>query len=449
MQNQHRRRKIFLLSMGIMLVFASAFPWRMWISLQKDLRIPEGENFYVNIASPLTVQVKGDRNGILTLNGTPISTEASRFNLWGPLRFGAGSLGSVNLEFRLFGLIPLRQLTVNVLPGRKLIPGGHSVGIKLHSEGVLVVGYHLVKGGASAASPAGDAGIREGDVLISIDGIILQDAGQVAEIITRKGAGRSMLFVIKRDGRTLEKRVEPIICRETGRARIGLYVRDSAAGVGTMTFYDPVTQIYGALGHVISDADTAQPITIRDGQIVKANIVGIREARRGFPGEKTGIFQEDQDILGSIEKNTTFGIFGRLTRLEAVEGSMTEPIPIALMSQVKPGPAEILTVIDGESIERFQIEIQRVYAQSRPGDKGMIIRVTDQRLLEATGGIVQGMSGSPIIQDNRLAGAVTHVFVNDPARGYGIFIEWMVMESGLLEGAPDFSLADLRRQRAV
>lgn len=436
MKNQHGRQKLALFTMGLMLLLAAAFPWRIWLALQNDLRILQGENHYVNISSPLTIHVKGDKDGILALNGQPVSGQGSKLNLRAPLTFSAQGLGSVNLEFRLFGVIPLRNMTVNVLPEKMLVPGGHSIGIKLHSDGVLVVGHHLVQGRNAAASPAKDAGIEMGDVIMTIDGVRLEDANQVAELIAERGSSKDTLqFEIRRGDRLLVKDVNPLLCKETNRKRVGLYVRDSAAGVGTLTFYDPDTGFYGALGHVITDVDTNQPIEVRDGQIVKANIVNIKAARRGQPGEKTGIFQEGRDLAGSIEKNCLFGIFGRLTSMEPQAGSVTTPLPMALMGQVEVGPAEILTVVEGTTIERFDIEIQRVYNQSRPSDKGMVIRVTDERLLETTGGIVQGMSGSPIIQNGRLAGAVTHVFVNDPTRGYGLFIEWMVMESGILGAA--------------
>jgi len=432
-KNLSRRQKLALALLSFLLLLAAAFPWRIWLNLRPALRILEGEKHYVNIGSPLSIYVRGDRDGVLALNGIPISLRSSKINLRDPLLLSAQGLGSVNLEFRLFGVIPLRELNVNVLPEKKLLPGGHSIGIKLHSEGVLVVGYHLVQGAQEAASPAKEAGIEVGDTIVAIDGIRLLDANQVAALINRPEAeGKEAHFEVKRRGQLFIKEFKPLLCQETGRFRVGLYVRDSAAGVGTLTFYDPETMIFGALGHVISDVDTNQPIEVRDGQVVKANIINIKAARRGYPGEKTGVFQEEQDIAGEIKKNNEFGIFGRLSRMADVPGSYNQPIPIALMSQVVPGPAEILTVIEGENIERFHIEIQRIYQQTRPGDKGMVIRITDKRLLESTGGIVQGMSGSPIIQNGSLVGAVTHVFVNDPIRGYAIFIEWMIAESGLL-----------------
>jgi len=428
------RRQLALVTLGFMLLIFTAFPWRFWLSLQSELRLLEGDYHYVNIASPFSVYVRGDKDGVLALNGEPVSHRGSKLNLRSPIQFSAQGLGSVNLEFRLFGVIPLRQLTVNVLPEKELIPGGHSIGIKLHSEGVLVVGHHQVQGPDRTCSPAQEAGIEVGDVILAIDGVELQDANQVSQIIRERWVKKEKLtFNVKRNSNRFTVEVQPLMCLETHQPRIGLYVRDSAAGVGTLTFYDPETKIYGALGHVITDLDTNQPIEVREGQIVKANIINVKAARRGYPGEKTGIFQEDEDIEGTIEKNTMFGIFGRLTRKQAVKGEMREAIPMALISQVETGPAEILTVVEGTTIERFEIEIQRVYRQSRPGDKGMVIAITDERLLAETGGIVQGMSGSPIIQNGRLVGAVTHVFVNDPTRGYGIFAEWMVQEAEILD----------------
>ncbi len=431
MKNRHGKQSLIVSGILLLIIVAAAFPWRIWVNLQTDLRLLEGGQHYVNIASPLSIHVKGDKNGVIALNGVTVSQQASKLSLRAPLILSAQSLGSVNLEFRLFGVIPLRQMTVNVLPEQKLMPGGHSIGIKLHSEGVLVVGHHLVRGKSASASPAKDAGIEIGDVILAIEDVELQDANQMAELIANYGSpGKVLTFSIKRGQQEFKKYVEPLLCQDTKRYRIGLYIRDTAAGVGTLTFYEPNSNVYGALGHVITDVDTNQPIVIKDGQIVKANIVDIKAARKGQPGEKTGIFQEDQDIAGKIEKNGIFGIFGTLSKMEA-GGKFNKPMPIALISQIETGPAEILTVIEGENIESFDIEIQRVYNQNKPSDKGMIIRVTDERLLEATGGIVQGMSGSPIIQNNKLVGAVTHVFVNDPTRGYGIFIEWMVLESGM------------------
>jgi stage IV sporulation protein B len=202
--------------------------------------------------------------------------------------------------------------------------------------------------------------------------------------------------------------------------------------VGTLTFFEPNTLIYGALGHVIADAETSQQIAQGEGKIINASIQGIQQARRGQPGEKIGIFTDSQIILGDIQKNTQAGIFGVLkSRLD--NELYPHPLPVAFAHQVETGPARMLTVVDQEKIESFAIEITKIVPQRLPSGKNLVIQITDPRLLSLTGGIVQGMSGSPIIQKNRLVGAVTHVFVNEPTKGYGILAEWMLMETDLLQ----------------
>ena len=237
---------------------------------------------------------------------------------------------------------------------------------------------------------------------------------------------------LKRGETTQNISVAPILCAETKRYRIGLFVRDSAAGVGTLTFYDPKSKTYGALGHVITDNDTSQPIDCNQGKIVLAKVSGIQQGRRGDnQGKKSAyllMMTKYWEILVKIHSLEFMESFQHLPQQQL----FPEGIPVASMSQVQLGPAEMLTVVDGQTIESFAIEIEKINLQEAPEGKGLVIRVTDQRLLELTGGIVQGMSGSPILQNGKLIGAVTHVFVHDPAKGYGCFIDWMLMESGLI-----------------
>jgi stage IV sporulation protein B len=211
---------------------------------------------------------------------------------------------------------------------------------------------------------------------------------------------------------------------------IGLYVDDGVAGVGTLTFYREKTKEFGALGHLITESRSQERVNIRQGTIVEANISGINSGQKGLPGEKLGTFFQTTNVLGKVIKNNRFGIYGDLIRNPEVENKyFTKPLPIATSSHVKKGPAKIYTVINGGEIEEFNIQIERVYRQSNPSGKGMIIYITDPDLKRMTGGIVQGMSGSPIVQNEKLIGAITHVFVNDPCRGYGVFAEWMVLQT--------------------
>jgi len=197
-----------------------------------------------------------------------------------------------------------------------------------------------------------------------------------------------------------------------------------------MTFFHPETKKYGALGHVISDMDTKKPIVVQDGQIVRSTVTSIHKGSNGEPGEKLARFSADKEVIGNITRNSPFGIFGELNK-QVDNGILDKPIPISLSHQVKEGPAKILTVVDNDKVEEFDVEVVSSVPQKFPATKGMVVKITDEKLLNKTGGIVQGMSGSPIIQDGKLIGAVTHVFVNDPTSGYGVHIEWMLNEAGI------------------
>jgi stage IV sporulation protein B len=214
----------------------------------------------------------------------------------------------------------------------------------------------------------------------------------------------------------------------TGAVRLGAWVRDSTAGVGTMSFYDPDTGRYAALGHAITDGDTGAVLTVSEGQVLRADIVAVQKGQKGAPGELKGSFLREGQRLGDIRRNSILGIYGALDK-PAANPLYPDGLPIGLRSGVHTGKATILSSVDGTGVHEYAIEITRVNPQSVPAPKSMVIRVTDERLLEATGGIVQGMSGSPIIQDGRLIGAVTHVFVSDPTQGYGLYVDWMLGEA--------------------
>jgi stage IV sporulation protein B len=345
--------------------------------------------------------------------------------------------GISSVTLSLFGKIPYKTMDVAVLPEIKVIPGGQSIGVKLNSKGVLVVGFHAVQTAEGNRSPAEKAEIHIGDYIVKINGQAVQNVKDVGEAVTEAGKQKKKLNVtLLREGKEHTVVLTPLYDVKDKSYRIGVYVRDSAAGVGTLTFYDPQKHVYGALGHVISDVDTGQPIQISNGKIVHSTVTSIQKGESGEPGEKRAIFFREDQVLGNINKNTPFGIFGEMPSLPG-HGMINQPIPIALADQVKEGPAQILTVVEGQKVERFNIEISHRMKQNHPATKGLIIKVTDPRLLEKTGGIVQGMSGSPIIQDGKLVGAVTHVFVNDPSSGYGTYIEWMLQDAGVIPKQTD------------
>ncbi|MBU8907742.1 SpoIVB peptidase [Desertibacillus haloalkaliphilus] len=330
------------------------------------------------------------------------------------------------------GGFPVKNVDVDVLPEIKVIPGGQSIGVKLNTVGVLVVGHHLVQTDEGEKSPGELAEIEVGDMITKINGEPIEKMSQVASYVQDAGEkGKELEMEINREQETLTKKLKPLKAKGEDSYRMGLYIRDSAAGVGTLTFYDPESKKYGALGHVISDIDTKKPITVNDGQIIRSSVKSIEKGANGDPGEKLANFSKERQVLGTITKNSPFGIFGELTTDEVRNNVQDQEMPIALASQVKEGPAKILTVVEGEEVKEFDVEVVSSVPQKFPATKGMVIKVTDSKLLEATGGIVQGMSGSPIIQDGKVIGAVTHVFVNDPTSGYGAHIQWMLQEAGI------------------
>lgn len=327
--------------------------------------------------------------------------------------------------------IPVKKVNLSVLKNKKIIPGGQSVGVQLHTLGVLVVGHHQVNSEQHLNSPGEEADIHVGDVILEMNGNEIMALDDVKPIVTTAGKNKEDITVkLKRGKEIVETSLRPMLNKKDNNYQIGLYIRDSATGIGTMSFYDKETGKYGALGHTISDTDTERPIEIHEGKIVRSEVTAIEKGNQGIPGEKQAKFSMKDKQLGTITKNSPFGIFGKLNP-DQLENDKQQPIEIGLSHEVKKGPAHILTVIEGEKVEKFDIEIINTIPQKFPATKGMVIKVTDEKLLDRTGGIVQGMSGSPIIQDDKLVGAVTHVFVNDPTSGYGVHIEWMLDEAGI------------------
>jgi stage IV sporulation protein B len=345
---------------------------------------------------------------------------------------GSPENGREYLGFKALGLVSFKKMAVNVVAPVSVIPGGQSIGILMRSKGVMVVGLsNITDEDGNAINPAEEAGIKVGDVITAINGKTVVNEYQLRNEISTLGVNKEALLEIKRGGQSLKVKVKAVMCRETKRPRIGLYVRDSASGVGTLSFYHPDSRTYGALGHIITDVDTAKSIDLSDGRIVEANIRAIHRGKKGHPGEKLGMIMEDGGISGSIEKNTRYGIYGKIDALSD-NPYFSKPVPVAMSYEIKKGPAEIYTVIEGTEITRCTVEIQDVFYPWNSRGKGMVLKVTDRELIRATGGIVQGMSGSPIVQDGKLVGVVTHVFINDPQRGYGVPAEWMLKEMGLL-----------------
>lgn len=331
----------------------------------------------------------------------------------------------------LLGVLPVKSVSIKPVSNDTILyPGGQPVGVKLNTKGVLVVALSDVKTEkGKMTSPASAAGIQIGDNIIKINDCDIKDAEQTQSEINRS-EGKDIKVLIERKGQKLEKTIKPIKGLEDNNYKIGLWIRDSTAGVGTLTFYDEKSGMFAALGHPITDVDTGTILSINSGEIVSSSIVSVKKGIKGNPGELKGIFVNEDTTLGNIYKNTECGVFGKGNN--QLKNKHHKPMKVGLRNEIKEGPAKILTTINGEEPKYYDIEIEKLLSQDSPGPKSMVIKVTDPKLIEKTGGIVQGMSGSPIIQDNKIVGAVTHVLINKPDVGYGIYIEWMLKDANIL-----------------
>ncbi len=309
--------------------------------------------------------------------------------------------------------------------------GGKSIGVKMDVKGVLVVGLEEIPtSDGKTINPGLLAGLQLGDSIVSIDGNKVENAKQVQKLINQ--IKKEVYLKINRKNEIMNVKITPVLSSEEKQYRIGLWVRDKTAGIGTMTYFDPHNNSFGALGHAITDADTGVILKVGNGEILNAKVESVKQGKAGSPGEIRGIFYETDTPLGNMLSNTPYGIFGKMYE-NGFDTTSATSIQVGTRDQVKKGKAYILSTLNGNTIEKYEISIEKINNQSKADTKSMVIKVTDKRLLDKSGGIIQGMSGSPIIQDDKLIGAVTHVFINDPQKGYAVFIEWMLEQSNAVE----------------
>ncbi|MCZ8520629.1 MULTISPECIES: SpoIVB peptidase [Paenibacillus] len=431
MSSNQRKRLIGLLLVLFVCLGSLTTPFRSFASFPEEVRLFTGQQAHLQLSMPVNAMVTVSHPEILKVNGT--AEHSFQVDLHHPISLQTYKAGQTEMKLKLFGAIPLKTVKVNVVPDLKVIPGGQTIGVKLKSAGIMVVGHHLVAVAEDKkSSPGEEAKVLLGDLIVKMNGKPVSEVSKVAELVKLAGESKKEIkLTVVRGTETLEIGITPAYDIIDKAYRLGLYIRDSAAGVGTLTFYAPDQGVYGALGHVITDMDTQTPIKVGNGEIVHSNVTSISKSQNGEPGEKRAIFPKDGKAIGNIERNTQFGIFGKM--FESPSHSLNEKaLPVAFAEDVKEGPAQIYTVVGGQKVEKFDIEVVHVAKQDYPATKGMVIKITDPRLIDKTGGIVQGMSGSPIIQNGKVIGAVTHVFVNDPTSGYGCFIEWMLQDAGIM-----------------
>lgn len=412
MRDNWRRRFLNALALSIAMMAitrqigtVSLLPGKIVLHTGSVTRIP------VSMAVSACVDAPG--NAILNLE---------RQTSDGSLKLTAGEAGQTRMTFKLLGLFPVASMDISVENQRRLIPGGQSIGVALRSSGVVVVGASDI---GNSPSPARLAGLKPGDIIAQVNGQSITSAAQLPALI---GAETACLKVF-RNQETLKIDVEPQMDHRDGIYRLGIWVRDSTAGVGTLTFYDPANQNFGALGHAITDVDTGIVMPVGKGALYENSVVAVTPGQKGRPGELTGDFFLTNHAIGQVSANSECGIFGQT--FQPLENSLyPDGLPAATRSEVHPGSATLLTTLADGQLGQYDCEIVRINPYTAENTRSMVVRITDPALLNKTGGIVQGMSGSPIVQDGKLVGAVTHVLVNDPTTGYGIFIENMLEAAG-------------------
>ncbi len=398
---------------------------RAGVEQEFDFRVPVSGEIYrmPEEAAPVaSVTDVDEKDEAFLLAGEENSADSIHVDFARTVKLKANQIDSYQMNLKLFGVLPYKNVDIEVIQDKMLIPSGIPIGIYVKTDGVLVVGIgEFESSGGETISPAKYV-LQKGDYILESNGEPVENKKQFIRMV-EDSEGEDMVLTIRRNNEITD------ICINAGKNRmeewkLGIWIRDNAQGIGTMT-YEGTDSTFGALGHGINDVDTSILMNLEEGTLYRTEIVGITRGANGAPGELTGYIEYDSDnVIGEITENTAEGIFGVCDE-ELVTNSVYEPVPIALKQEIEIGPAQIICSVSGEP-EFYDVEIVEVNLEHENVNRGIVIRVVDEKLLMLTGGIIQGMSGSPIIQNGKLVGAVTHVLVNDSTKGYGIFIEEML-----------------------
>lgn len=341
---------------------------------------------------------------------------------------GGEIVKQTSLKFKLFGFLTLKEVGVTVTDDKDVFVGGIPLGFALETKGLIVIGENTVSTEDGDIYTLKNQKFEAGDIVTEIEGKKLVGINSLKEFM-KNSNGEELTITAIRKNKEIKIKLKPALDVETKTYKLGLWVRDDASGVGTLTFVDKETNKFGALGHPITDYETGATVPVESGKIYNTTLVGINKGQKGKPGELRCLFLQGKNHKGTVLKNTQSGVFGQVDNLQ---GIVDENLIVSIGSRmgVKPGKASIVSSVSGVR-EEYEIEIIKANNQRSQADKSLIFRVKDKRLLSLTGGILQGMSGSPILQDGKLVGAVTHVFISDPTKGYGIYMDWMLKDAAI------------------
>lgn len=424
-RKKHPRRFLLLLPIFASLLLLLAgflLPRYFSVMLPKTLYVSVDAGSFWTLQIPFcSGTLQSDSKEVLLCSGSDIPSDQIHVSSNERVSIQATKSGSYQLSFKLFGILPLHPITVEAGSARIVQVSGEIVGIYLKTSGILVVGTSEITDAAGQIHTPAENFLQSGDYILAVDGTPVTKKEDLSSLV-RQSDGKDLLLTVRRNGQEFPIRIHP--CADSsGTYYLGAWVRDDSQGIGTLTYYETGGS-FGALGHGISDADTASLLSVDGGSLYASTIRGITKGADGVPGSLSGLIcYGDSYYLGEVAKNCSGGIFGTLTQ-PAISSLAGTAIPVGYAQEVHTGAATILSSISGQ-VKEYTIDIERIHLFDDE-NKSIVLRVTDPELLETTGGIVQGMSGSPILQDGKLIGAVTHVFVSDSTKGYGIFLESML-----------------------
>ncbi len=414
----YRRFLYILLAAALFSLFLAVYI-DYWKKVPSTIKIRAGVEQELDFHVPVSGEIYQE-----AVESLSTGVESLHVNFSRGVTVRANQIDNYKINLKLFGILPYKSVDIQVIQDKTLIPSGMPVGIYVKTDGVLVVGIGEFENESGETISPAKYILQTGDYILDVNGEKVENKKQFVQMIA-DSAGEEMIMTLRRGEETTEVKIKPE-GNQSGEWKLGIWIRDNAQGIGTLTYVN-TDDSFGALGHGINDVDTSTLMRLEEGTLYKTEIVGITKGKGGSPGELTGYIEYDnENIIGEIMENTAEGIFG-VCDDAVVQQTSHEAVPIALKQEVEIGPAQIICSVTGEP-QLYDITIQELHLEDDNINRGLVIKITDEELLTLTGGIIQGMSGSPILQNGKLVGAVTHVLVQDATSGYGIFIENMLVQ---------------------
>jgi len=385
---------------------------------------------YFYVVQPINNAIDYPNNMYVTTDDISYANESSnlapfiKFNLADTMAVNGEEVTTTTMKIKLFGILPLKKVKVKLINSPEVYVGGNIMGFCLNTDGVVVVGSNAVFTREGNKEPIVDSGLKDGDSIIAIEGEYISNIYDIDKILnSEQYAGKNVELTIVRDNKEIVCNVTPALDVFTQKYKLGLWVKNSTSGVGTLTYVKKNDNRFGAVGHSLTDVAMGDRYKVSGGEVYLCNLLGIKKGSKNAPGEIRSSIKISDDSIGMADTNCKYGVYGNILNVNKL--NLIDDYCLGGRMSVKPGNAKIYACLDDEGVKEYDIKIIKANHQDIADDKSIVFRVTDKELIEKTGGIIQGMSGSPIIQNNKLVGAVTHVFINDPTKGFGVYVDWM------------------------